>query len=215
MHRGSGPRRPRTQAAFRAIKAEGGWGGVCTDYAPVVGRLRRDSRGRLGLLERRGHAQPRTDRRRGPRARLAGRYRAAPRWCRIGQRRVALSGGWRRARRPRSRVFGGLAKEMTLADIRRVRGGLRHCRRAGARRRLRHRLRVRRARLPDDPDAVPGDQPAHRRVRRLARQPDATACARPSKRSVTPSVTTARSRYGLLSAAARSCSGSTPTRCSR
>src|SRR5262245_2503261 len=26
---------PRTQAAFRGIKAEGGWGGVCVEYAPV------------------------------------------------------------------------------------------------------------------------------------------------------------------------------------
>ncbi len=32
---GFGSDRPRTQAAFRAVKAEGGWGGVCTDYAPV------------------------------------------------------------------------------------------------------------------------------------------------------------------------------------
>jgi dimethylamine/trimethylamine dehydrogenase len=32
---GFGSVKPRTQAAFRAIKAEGGWGGVCTDYAPV------------------------------------------------------------------------------------------------------------------------------------------------------------------------------------
>ncbi|MCZ3388202.1 MAG: NAD(P)-binding protein [Actinomycetia bacterium] len=29
---GFGVERPRTQAAFRAIKAEGGWGGVCVDY---------------------------------------------------------------------------------------------------------------------------------------------------------------------------------------
>ncbi|MET8829909.1 FAD-dependent oxidoreductase [Streptomyces sp. NPDC004610] len=27
--------RPRTHAAFRAVKAEGGWGGVCTEYSPV------------------------------------------------------------------------------------------------------------------------------------------------------------------------------------
>src|SRR5579859_2220185 len=32
---GFGSRMPRTQAAFRAIKAEGGWGGVCVEYAPV------------------------------------------------------------------------------------------------------------------------------------------------------------------------------------
>ena len=32
---GFGSERPRTQAAFRAVKAEGGWGGVCVEYAPV------------------------------------------------------------------------------------------------------------------------------------------------------------------------------------
>jgi dimethylamine/trimethylamine dehydrogenase len=32
---GFGSAMPRTQAAFRAIKAEGGWGGVCVEYAPV------------------------------------------------------------------------------------------------------------------------------------------------------------------------------------
>jgi dimethylamine/trimethylamine dehydrogenase len=32
---GFGSDKPLTQAAFRAIKAEGGWGGVCVEYAPV------------------------------------------------------------------------------------------------------------------------------------------------------------------------------------
>ncbi len=32
---GFGSRKPRTHAAFRGIKAEGGWGGVNVDYAPV------------------------------------------------------------------------------------------------------------------------------------------------------------------------------------
>jgi len=32
---GFGVTQPRAQAAFRAIKAEGGWGGVCVEYAPV------------------------------------------------------------------------------------------------------------------------------------------------------------------------------------
>ncbi len=32
---GFGVERPRSQAAFRGIKAEGGWGGVCVEYAPV------------------------------------------------------------------------------------------------------------------------------------------------------------------------------------
>jgi dimethylamine/trimethylamine dehydrogenase len=33
---GFGSAKPRTQAAFRAVKAEGGWGGVCVEYAPVA-----------------------------------------------------------------------------------------------------------------------------------------------------------------------------------
>jgi dimethylamine/trimethylamine dehydrogenase len=32
---GFGSGRPRAQAAFRAVKAEGGWGGVCVEYAAV------------------------------------------------------------------------------------------------------------------------------------------------------------------------------------
>lgn len=32
---GFGAIKPRTQAAFRGVKAEGGWGGVCVEYAPV------------------------------------------------------------------------------------------------------------------------------------------------------------------------------------
>jgi dimethylamine/trimethylamine dehydrogenase len=32
---GFGSGRPRTQAAFRAVKAEGGWGGVCVEYGPI------------------------------------------------------------------------------------------------------------------------------------------------------------------------------------
>src|ERR1700758_5385995 len=32
---GFGSGKPRMQAAFRAVKAEGGWGGVCVEYAPV------------------------------------------------------------------------------------------------------------------------------------------------------------------------------------
>jgi dimethylamine/trimethylamine dehydrogenase len=32
---GFGSARPRAQAAFRAVKAEGGWGGVCVEYASI------------------------------------------------------------------------------------------------------------------------------------------------------------------------------------
>lgn len=32
---GFGSAKPRAQAAFRGVRAEGGWGGVCVDYSPV------------------------------------------------------------------------------------------------------------------------------------------------------------------------------------
>ena len=32
---GFGTEKPATHAAFRGMKAEGGWAGVCTEYAPV------------------------------------------------------------------------------------------------------------------------------------------------------------------------------------
>jgi dimethylamine/trimethylamine dehydrogenase len=32
---GFGTGRPRAQAAFRAVKAEGGWGGVCVEYTAI------------------------------------------------------------------------------------------------------------------------------------------------------------------------------------
>ena len=32
---GFGTAKPRSQAAHRAVKAEGGWAAVCTEYAPV------------------------------------------------------------------------------------------------------------------------------------------------------------------------------------
>src|SRR5690348_12277835 len=33
---GFGSARPRAQATSRAAKAEGGWGGVCVEYAPIA-----------------------------------------------------------------------------------------------------------------------------------------------------------------------------------
>src|SRR5262252_7032804 len=33
---GFGSIKPRTQAAFRGVKAEGGWGGVCVEYAAIA-----------------------------------------------------------------------------------------------------------------------------------------------------------------------------------
>jgi dimethylamine/trimethylamine dehydrogenase len=117
---GFGSARPRTQAAFRGIKAEGGWGGVCTDYAPVsadsdetpevgsdawnLGAVRR-----LGIVADAIHEH----------GALAG---------------IELHHGGAEATNGESRyprlapsqassvsTYGGLAKTMTTADIRRVR----------------------------------------------------------------------------------------------
>jgi dimethylamine/trimethylamine dehydrogenase len=118
---GFGASRPRTHAAFRGIKAEGGWGGVCTDYAPVspdsdetfaVASDCWDAEDmlRLGLVADAVHEH----------GALAGieLYHGGA-W--------ALNGESRYPRLVPSQVaaesrYSGMAKEMTLADIRRVQG---------------------------------------------------------------------------------------------
>lgn len=118
---GFGASRPRTHAAFRAIKAEGGWGGVCTDYAPVSPDSdetfavasdcwdAEDMR-RLGLVADAVHEH-------GALAGIELHHGGA--W--------ALNGESRYPRLVPSQVaaesrYSGMAKEMTLADIRRVQG---------------------------------------------------------------------------------------------
>jgi dimethylamine/trimethylamine dehydrogenase len=116
---GFGASRPRTQAAFRAIKAEGGWGGVCTDYAPVsadsdetpeVGSDSWDLEDmrRLGLIADAVHEH-------GALAGIELHHGGA----------AATNGESRYARLAPSQAtselsYAGLAKTMTLADIRRV-----------------------------------------------------------------------------------------------
>ena len=117
---GFGSGKPRTHAAFRGIKAEGGWGGVCTDYAPVSpdsdetfavasDAYSADDVRRLGLVADAIHAH----------GALAGieLYHGGD-W--------SLNGESRRPRlvpsqRASSTRYGGSAKQMTLADIARVR----------------------------------------------------------------------------------------------
>ena len=167
---GFGSQKPLTQAAFRGIKAEGGWGGVCVEYAPVSAdadeaphvaanlrddrdaaalRLTADAIHRHGSLA--GHGAL-------PRGQLQQERREPPRPDRADRRDGEHRLGVRRARddsgrhRPRS-------------------GRLRRRRAPRTRRRLRHRLRVRRARLPADPVPVDLEQPPHRRLRREPRRP--------------------------------------------
>lgn len=116
---GFGSRKPRTQAAFRAIKAEGGWGGVNVDYAPVsrdsdetpaiAAEIWEDSDARaLGLAADAIHAH----------GSLAGieLYHGGS---------ESLNGESRANRVAPSQIgsewkYASLAKQMTLEDIRRV-----------------------------------------------------------------------------------------------
>lgn len=116
---GFGSSKPRAHAAFRAVKAEGGWGGVCTDYAPVSpdsdetyavasdcwdeGDMRR-----LGLVADAVHEH----------GALAGIELVHGGAMSLnGQSRYPRVAPTQAAADPR---FSGMAKEMTLADIRRI-----------------------------------------------------------------------------------------------
>jgi dimethylamine/trimethylamine dehydrogenase len=116
---GFGSARPRTQAAFRAVKAEGGWGGVCVEYAPISPDSDetpaiaadiwddRDARA-LGISAEAIHAH----------GALAGLELYHGGWS-------SPNGGSRAVRLAPSQVtselqWGGLAKEMDAADIARI-----------------------------------------------------------------------------------------------
>ena len=149
---GFGSHQPRTQAAFRAIKAEGGWGGVCVEYAPVSRTPTRYPAVAADIWDDADAAGAGADRRRDPRPRGAGRAGAVPRRRAQRQRGSRLARLAPTQRRPRSVGRPGQGD-----DGRRYRprpAGLGAGRPARRRRRLRHRLRVRGARLPGDPVPV-------------------------------------------------------------
>src|SRR5262249_54567347 len=114
-----GSARPRAQAAFRAVKAEGGWGGVCVEYAPlspdseespaVAGEIGDDrDAGALGLAAEAIQAD-------GALAGLELYHGGAS----------SPNGGSRTVRLAPSQLtsgvqWGGLAKEMDTADIARI-----------------------------------------------------------------------------------------------
>src|SRR5215472_359315 len=116
---GFGSGRPRAQAAFRAMRAEGGWGGVCVEYAAIapdsdeIPELSadlwddRDAKA-LALTADAVHAH-------GALAGIelfhggAASANGSSRAVRLAPSQVASEPQW-----------GGLAKEMTADDIRRV-----------------------------------------------------------------------------------------------
>jgi len=116
---GFGSGKPKTQAAFRAVKAEGGWGGVCVEYAPVsrdsdeIPAIAadiwddRDARA-LGLAAEAIHAH----------GALAGLelYHGGTSSANGSSRAVRLAP----SQLTSTVQWGGLAKEMDTADIARV-----------------------------------------------------------------------------------------------
>ena len=116
---GFGSERPRTQAAFRAVKAEGGWGGVCVEYTPVsldadelpaVGANLWDDRDAraLGMTAEAVHAH----------GALAGieLYHGGMESVNGDSRSFRLAP----SQAASTTVWGSLAKEMTADDIHRV-----------------------------------------------------------------------------------------------
>ena len=169
---GFGVEKPWTQAAFRGMKAEGGWAAVCTEYCSISPGVGRDAVRVGAAVGRRGRAGAVADDRQGARARRAGRRRA------VARRRV------RRGPRVAARPAGAVADRQRPGERGRAQGdgAGRHPPRAagvggggeaGADGRLRHRLRVRLAHLPADAVPLARLQPAHRRVRRVVREPGA------------------------------------------
>src|SRR5262249_45388143 len=127
---GFGSARPRTQAAFRAIKAEGGWGGVCVEYAPVSPDSDEIPASAAGIGDDRPAPAPGVPAEpipaRGSRAGLelshggASSPNGSSRGVRIAPSQLTAEVQW-----------GGLAKEMDAADIPRIqRAWVRAARRA-------------------------------------------------------------------------------------
>ena len=135
-------------------------------------RVRRDAL-RVGpAVGRRGHAGASDDDRPGARARRAGRGRAvARRRLRRGPRvAAAAAGAVADQQRPGQR---GGAKDDGARRHPAGAGGVGRGCEAGARRRVRHHLRVRVAHLPAHAVPVARVQPAQRRLRRQLREPGA------------------------------------------
>ena len=165
----SGRAKPYSQAAHRAIKAEGGWAAVCTEYAAVSEDSDEAPAIAVNLWDDQDARSARTDVRSGARTRRAR-----------GDRATSL-GGTRTVRRIASACSRTFTACQRLRAVHRSKGygAHGHPARSGgvgprgaarARRRLRHRVRVRSARLPARSVPVAVLQPPHRRVRRLVRE---------------------------------------------
>ena len=167
---GFGSEKPLNQAYFRAMKAEGGYGGVCTEYCSISPESDDTHRVSARLWDDDDIKNLVAHVRHAPRARRARRLRALVRRPARAVHGDALRAAGPVADPERLRVphvlhRDGQGRHPLPAEALRRRGE------AGAHRRLRHRLRLRLALVPAAavPDAVL--QQAHGRVRRLVREP--------------------------------------------
>ena len=169
---GFGSEKPLNQAHFRAMKAEGGYAAVCTEYCSIHPESDDTHRVSARLWDDDDIKNLGAHVRHAPRARRARRRRAL-----VRRPACALHGDALRPARALADPVGLRAPHLSEGDGQgrhpRGPGLLRRGGEARARGRLRHRLRLRLALLP--PAAVPDAvlQPAHGRVRRLLREPRA------------------------------------------
>ena len=192
---GFGVEKPWTQAAFRGMKAEGGWAAVCTEYCSISPESDETPYVSARLWDDEDMRALRMMTDRGARARRAGRGRAvARRRLRRGPRvAAAAAGAVADQQRPGQR---GRAKDDGAGRHPPSAGGVGRGRQAGTRRRVRHHLRVRVAHLPAHAVPVARVQPAHRRVRRHASRTVRGSGWRRSSWSRRRSATTSRSPCG-------------------
>ena len=181
---GAGSDRPGMQAAFRGMKAEGGWGAVFTEACHDLRGRGRQPVGRLELWDQGDVRNLQRDARQHPRARIAGRCRALP-----------LRRAWPRTPRPGSPAEAvsqipitdtttsmPSGRELGREEIRELRRehveGFKRARDGGFRPLT---LYAGQRAFGRCYFLYPVLQQAHRRVRRLVREPDpvhARACSR-------------------------------------
>lgn len=116
---GFGSAKPLTQAAFRGVKAEGGWGGVCVEYAPVSADADEDPHVAAYLRdERDAHALGLTAQAIHEHGALAGMelYHGGNSSKNVSSRHTRIAPSARTA----DIRWGSAAREMTLEDIQRV-----------------------------------------------------------------------------------------------
>ena len=192
---GFGVEKPWTQAAFRGMKAEGGWAAVCTEYCSISPESDETPYVSARLWDDEDMRALRMMTDRGARARRAGRGRAvARRRLRRGPRvAAAAAGAVADQQRPGQR---GGAKDDGARRHPPSAGGVGRGRQAGTRRRVRHHLRVRVAHLPAHAVPVARVQPAHATPTAAASRTVRGSGWRRSSWSSRRSATMSRSRCG-------------------